>query len=137
MYEQDGEADQLGRFRELGSGPVVYDAITEIEVEVPKNDDPESLFVSFADFKAQTSSVDRPAPVAGRKYDPAPFRLPLPVKRGVCQGARPRASRGRSVKRRGSRRTPTQSRAGPSDESGDPEPVGPRSRTCWRTAGAS
>jgi hypothetical protein len=41
-------------------------------------------------------------------------------------GTRARASRGRPVRRRGSRRTAAPARAGPDDGSGDPEP-GPSS----------
>jgi hypothetical protein len=46
-------------------------------------------------------------------------------RRSKCPGARSRASRGRPVRRRGSRRA-TATRAGPDDSSGDPEP-GPSS----------
>jgi hypothetical protein len=41
-----------------------------------------------------------------------------------------------NARRRGSCRSAAPTRAGPSDE-GDPEPVGPRPRTCWQPAGAS
>jgi hypothetical protein len=48
-------------------------------------------------------------------------------RRGDCRpGPRARASRGRPVRRRGSRRTTAATRAGPDDGSGDPEP-GPSS----------
>jgi hypothetical protein len=100
-------------FQVVEFGPVDYDAITEIEVI--ENDDLESLIVPFADFKPPASSV--------AKYNPGAFRSPLRVGPGVCRGARPRASRGRPVKRRGSRRTSAPTRAGP-DESGDPDPDG-------------
>jgi hypothetical protein len=44
-------------------------------------------------------------------------------RRGDCRpGPRARASRGRPVRRRGSRRTAAATRAGPDDGSGDPEP---------------
>jgi hypothetical protein len=46
--------------------------------------------------------------------------------RSSCSGARTRASRGRPVRLRGSRRGATATRAGPDDGSGDPEP-GPSS----------
>jgi hypothetical protein len=47
---------------------------------------------------------------------------PLPPRRTSAHAPRARASRGRPVRRRGSRRGTTATRAGPDDGSGDPEP---------------
>lgn len=58
--------------------------------------------------------------VTGQPWNHPPTTAPAPVRR-KC-GTRARASRGRPVRRRGSRRGPAATRAGPDDGSGDPEP---------------
>jgi hypothetical protein len=89
------------------------------KIEVPKSHSPLGPFWR-TDPNDQTWGARPPTEAeletAQKRPEPRP-----PTRKKVCRGARPRASRGRPIRRRGSRRTSAPVRAGPSDDP-DPEP---------------
>jgi hypothetical protein len=162
-FHQDATMGAAGKFRVLDFSALDADA-EPVRVRPVENDDVSMPFLPFKasdhqplelvpDLSAGTSgsaipvagSAPRPAaryrggsvlpaeaPPMGNATPLPPMAAPAPVRR-KC-GTRARAPRGRTFRRRGSRRGAVATRAGPDDSSGDPE-HGPSSGHVGRDAG--